>query len=756
MKRVVSLILVLFVSFGVVASANAVSIESFSEKLNLIRIIRGMFSKDDDNAPMYGELEDGVLTVYVSSSGKQNARGTKNDPFPTIEAARDAVRSLDKSSLSGIDIIIEGGTYHITETIEFTSADTGSESCPIRYIGEDGAVINGGTSFDYTAFEKASGDTLALFPEDVQDKLYMLDLGKFGYTADDIAEMLTNKKYYNKASIILVNGQEMTLARYPNADEGWIEIEGGYFLDGEGNVTLEDYDSPKELHPKATVIEYGNEHMERVLSWKNREDLFVRGHYRFIWFRDDTGVTELYDDSDTMLLPYSNGWNPVEGGLLYFYNIPEELDVPGEFYIDHSAVLYYYPEEDFETAYFTMPLLDGSIVDITDAEYLTFENITFESSLKSGITFETNNLTITSCTIQGVYGKGVKGTGVNFKFIGNEIGYVGENGIVVTGGEAETLTKSNNLICNNYIHNWDTRTTLAFGVEMSGCGGTVCHNEVTDSTDLGVATRGPLHLIEYNYIHDTCQFFCDGGTLSMHGYAYGTICRYNVVMNTGYYSMIDIVGVQGITVDEDSLGATVYGNIVYNCTGHGLSLAYSRDSKMTNNLIIKAGRSAFQAISPTYNSDWLAGEPKNRKVNAKLQSELWQETFPELKGIHGSFDPENAFDPMYLRAPGNNVVKDNYFFFDKSYRTWLPSQQYKSTKLMDVEDAYFLMSEIEDISVENGRVTVYNSKRNKTPITIAEALETANAACGTVMTPEQLAEVGLIGVEHGIGDIFVE
>jgi len=111
---------------------------------------------------------------------------------------------------------------------------------------------------------------------------------------------------------------------------------------------------------------------------------------------------------------------------------------------------------------------------------------------------------------------------------------------------------------------------------------------------------------------------------------------------------------------------------------------------------------------------------------------------------------------MYLRAPGNNVVKDNYFFFDKSYRTWLPSQQYKSTKLMDVEDAYFLMSEIEDISVENGRVTVYNSKRNKTPITIAEALETANAACGTVMTPEQLAEVGLIGVEHGIGDIFVE
>lgn len=710
----------------------------------------------EDDGYDIGSLSDGVLTVYVAQSGKQNADGTAKDPFPTLEAARDAIRAVDKSGLNGIDVIIESGTYHITETIEFTSADTGSESCPIRYIGEEGTIINGGTSFDYTAFEKASGDTLGLFPEAVQDKLYMLDLGKFGYTSDDIAEMLKNKKYYNKASIILVNGQEMVLSRYPNAEEGWIEIEGGYFLDGEGNVTLEDFDSPKELRPKATVIEYGETHMERVLSWNNREDLFVRGHYRFIWYRDDTEVTELYSDSDTMLLPYSNGWNPIEGGLLYFYNIPEELDVPGEFYIDHSGMLYYYPGEDFKTAKFTMPLLSGSIVNIEGAEYLTFENITFESSLGSGITFEANNLTITSCTIQGVYAKGVKGTGVNFKFVNNEIAYVGENAIVVTGGDEETLTKSNNLICNNYIHNWDTRTTLAFGVDMNGCGGTVCHNEVTDSTDLGVATRGPLHLVEYNYIHDTCKFFCDGGTLSMHGYAYGTVCRYNVVMNTGYYSQIDIVGVQGITVDEDSLGATVYGNIVYNCTGHGLSLAYSRDSKMTNNLIIKAGRSAFQAISPTYNSDWIAGVPKTRKVNAKLLSELWQKTFPVLKGIHGNFDPENAFDPMYLRAPGNNVVKDNYFFFDKSYRTWLPSQQYKSTRLMDVEDAYFLMSEIEDISTENNRVTVYNSKRNKNPITVAMALEIAKEACGTVMTPEQLEKVGQIGVDYGIGDIIVE
>ena len=75
---------------------------------------------------------------------------------------------------------------------------------------------------------------------------------------------------------------------------------------------------------------------------------------------------------------------------------------------------------------------------------------------------------------------------------------------------------------------------------------------------------------------------------------------------------------------------------------------------------------------------------------------------------------------------------------------------------MDVEDAYFLMSEIEDISPENNRVTVYNSKRNKNPIIVAMALEIAKEACGTVMTPEQLEEVGQIGADYGIGDIIVE
>ena len=755
MKRIIAFILVLCMTFGTVISVSAA--DPFVKRLGLVRLIRAMFAQGDSDYGI-GEYNDGVLTVYVATNGKADADGSEKKPYATVEAARDAIRQIDNTGLDGIDVVIGAGIYYITETIEFTADDSGSENCPIRYIGEEGAIINGGVAFDYTEFEKASGDTLSLFPEEVRDKLYMLDLAKFGYTPDDITEVLTRKKYYNYAQMINVNGEQMTIARYTNEDEGWIEIEGGYFLDADGNYTEENADSPKELRPSQTVIEYGEEHMERVLSWANRDELFVRGHYRFMWSRDDTAVTELYEDRDEMLLPYSGGWNPIPNGIVFFYNIPEELDAPGEFYIDRNAILYYYPEDNFETAHFTTPLLEGDILSITDAEYLTFENIVFETTLSNGVTATADNLTFDGCTFRDIYKKGLVVTGDNFTFVGNEVGYIGEKGIILKGGDKNSLTRANNIICNNYFHHWCTRYTNGAAIEFNGCGITVCHNEVGDSTDLGIGGIGPYNTIEYNYVHDTCRFMCDGATVGFNGTShYGSVIRYNVVSNVGYDCKIDLVGTMGITTDMNSRGVEIYGNIVYNVTGSGITLAYGRDSVIRNNLIIKAGRFVLGGICTDYANDFIAGVPTTRKVAAVLLSETWQEAFPQIVGMHGNFDPENPYDPMYVMAPANNIVKDNYAFFDRAYRTMrTQGSTYKIDNILDFESFYYDFCEIEEPSVQNGTLTYYNSKRNKNPITIGEALDVANEAVGTVMTPEQLEEVGRIGVDHGIAGILVE
>ncbi len=756
MKKIIALMLALTMCLGMIVSVSAAN--PFIERINLVRLIRAMFAKDENEYGV-GELKEGVLTLYVSTKGKADADGTEKNPYASIENARDAIRGIDKSKLSGIDVIIGSGTYNITSTIEFTTEDSGTKDCPIRYIGEENTLLSGGISFDYTEFEKATGDTLLLFPEEVRDKLYMYDMGKLGYTPDDIARMLNDGKYYKEVGVILVNGERMTLARYPNEEDGWIEIEGGYFLDRDGNYTENDGNNGGEDYAVQTIIEYGEEYMERVLSWKNREDLFVFGRYKFIWCPDETEVTELYEDRDEMRLPFSGAYFPREGGLLYFYNIPEELDVPGEYYVDDNAILYYYPEEDFETAHFTYPTFTDDFIHVTDAQYFTLSGITLESSHGSGIVGSGDYITIENCTVLNMYDDGIILEGTNITVTGCEIGNIGYHALEVCGGDIATLTRANNLICNNNIYNWSTRSVIRWGIYTDGCGTTICHNDVGNSVDLGVCACGPYHTVEYNYVYDTNKFFADGGAINTHDRGYGTVIRYNVIIGTGYETDLDIVGVAGIISDGTS-GNEIYGNIVYNTTGHSLLAAgIDRDTIFHHNLCIKSGREPFGYKSPEYAGFYNADVPAVAEdVEDYLFSEIWQTAFPTLKGIHKNYDPENRDDPMFFYAPVGNKTYNNYIIYDKAYETFPPEYDYKAGKTEWIENHVenFSGEDIEEFSFVLGNYEVYSSKRNKNPITIGEALEKANAAVGTIMTPEQLEEVGRIGVDHGIGDILVE
>ena len=61
---------------------------------------------DTGNTQSIGERADGILTVYVANDGQADADGTKEKPFASIEGARDAIRSVDKTDLKGIDVIV--------------------------------------------------------------------------------------------------------------------------------------------------------------------------------------------------------------------------------------------------------------------------------------------------------------------------------------------------------------------------------------------------------------------------------------------------------------------------------------------------------------------------------------------------------------------------------------------------------------------------------------------------------------------------
>jgi len=154
MKKIIALILVLCMTLGMIVSVSAAN--PFIKRLSLARLIRGMFASDDIDYGI-GEVKDDILTVYVAPNGKKNADGTAKNPYATLEAARDAIRGINKTDLDGINVVFAAGEYKIGETIVLTAEDSGTKNCPITYIANGNAVLCGGYSFDSTAFTKAEG-----------------------------------------------------------------------------------------------------------------------------------------------------------------------------------------------------------------------------------------------------------------------------------------------------------------------------------------------------------------------------------------------------------------------------------------------------------------------------------------------------------------------------------------------------------------------------------------------------------------------
>ena len=251
MKKIIALILAFCMSFGMIVSVSAAG--PFLQRMNLARLIRLMLAPDDNRYEI-GEVKDGVLTVYVAPNGKKDAGGTKKNPT-TLEAARDAIREIDKTNLRGVDVVLTAGEYVLTETFSLTAEDSGTKDCPIRYIGEDGTKIIGGQAIKASDFTPATGSAVQYIPEEARAAVVQLDLKKYGYTPEDVAKTLNTDAYTKKAIRLFSNGEMQTHARYPNIGEE-ITIIDGNMLDKDGNVTDNDGIVEKHWIPGEGVIDW--------------------------------------------------------------------------------------------------------------------------------------------------------------------------------------------------------------------------------------------------------------------------------------------------------------------------------------------------------------------------------------------------------------------------------------------------------------------------------------------------------------------
>ena len=308
------------------------------------------------------------------------------------------------------------------------------------------------------------------------------------------------------------------------------------------------------------------------------------------------------------------------------------------------------------------------VITVDGAEHLAFRGFTIKGTRGDGVCAAGNDVTVEQCLIKNIAGNAIVMEGSRNVARNNEITRTGRGGIVLTGGDRETLTPGECRAENNLIHDWsEIYQTYQPGVTLNGVGNVCAHNEMYNFPHEAVTYSGNNHVMEYNLIHDVCLLSDDGGAIysGRRWDWYGDVIRYNCIYNLGSGDHKPV----GIYLDDALSGQTVYGNLIVNAPSIGIQLGGGRDLDVRNNIIVNTNLNPFtydQRAADGVKGGWFNhssredGDMWRNLYDSPWQSAVWQKAFPAMTRFSNDFDhtdsPDFVPNPAYSKVTGNVVV----------------------------------------------------------------------------------------------------
>ncbi len=524
-----------------------------------------------------GKKEGSVF--YVSTDGNDswsgklpaaNQQGT-DGPFATFERARDAIRVLKRSGHlpdGGITVRIRGGIYALAETFQLTAEDSGTQGAPIvyrAYKDEKVRLVGGKAISGFGPVDDPA--ILSRIDEPYRDKILQVDLKAQGVT--DFGKIMPRgfgRPIYKAGLELFFQGKPMTLARWPN--RGWVEIaevpagkDGGKFT-------------------------YAGDRPKR---WAGADDIWVHGYWTWDWADSYESVKSIDTVSREITTHEPHGiYGYSPGKRYYVLNILEELDDPGEWYLDRgTGVLYFWPPGPIGEGEMFVSILSEPMVSMKDVSYMTLKGLTFEYTRGNAIEMEggTCNL-IAGCTLRNIGNVAITVTGgTENGAAGCDIYQAGDGGINLQGGDRLNLTPAGNYVVNNHIYDYSRWVrTYRPAVMVSGVGNRVAHNLIHDAPHTAIILHGNEHIIEFNEVYNVCAETADVGAFYM-GRDWsqrGNIVRYNYFHHLGN---IGGIGSMAIYLDDWTSGTVVFGNVCYKA-GRAVLVGGGRDNIIENNIFV--------------------------------------------------------------------------------------------------------------------------------------------------------------------------
>ena len=564
---------------------------------------------------------------YVAVNGNDKGNGSLAQLFATFEHARDAART---SNSRDVTIFVRCGDYVRSNALKLTSADEGTtwsayKEEQVRLIG--GQVLTQPRLLKNRAvLDRLSANARRNVVE------YDLPSGNTG---------TFRSRGFGRQSVpahmeLFYQGKRMTVARWPNNSYARISDPGGAGQDDEhgGRLgKLEDGFYFSDSRPN---------------GWLDKSNIWIQGFWSWDWANSYERIASI--DPKTKLIrmkpPYGlYGYRANQ--RIYFVNILEELDQPGEYYVDaRQNKLYFWPPAGGGEA--AVSLLEQPLVEVTGASDVTFKRLVLEYTRGHGIVVTGGKkVRVLGCTLRNIgnYAAIFRG-GTNHRIQSCGIYQTGDGPVELAGGDRTTLTRGGHVAQNNHIHHmgeWSRCYQPAFLI--SGVGNEIAYNLIHDGPHSAIQITGNEHLIEFNEIHHVGLDTEDlGGFYIGRDYTErGNIVRHNFFHHFGGIGL----GSMAVYLDDCSSGTTVYGNIFYK-TQRSAMIGGGRDNTVENNIFVECNMPVWQNM-----------------VNDTMRKRFEERKALEPPYIDGY--PQLGQLPMYFAAgkgvpPEGNRVARNVFW----------------------------------------------------------------------------------------------
>ncbi len=513
------------------------------------------------------------LRLFVSPHGDDRGAGTWEEPLATIQKARDAVRSLKATARGPIEVVLLPGTYYVGEPLTFRPEDSGSPEAPITYR----ALENGTATI-------SGGKRLNCAWRPFRDGIYVCDL----------PEAREGKIYFSE---LYINGKRQIRARYPNGDSrtpqpaGYIRTTGAKRLSPADEALATPKCDPllASCPPRFSEVYYDPKTFTQK-HWEHPEDavlfVFQRVAFNPVPFYSGQWHLRGIDRRRNALQLGPGGWQQLlfhymqayhpgiyEDMPFYVENVFEELDAPGEWYLDRRAgKLYYMPAVgvDLRTAV-VEPALLQQVLQIkgtreNPVRHLSLRGLRianaastyFEAYSPAGMGDYTihrggamflegaEDITVDRCAFDGVSGNGffVNRYARRVTLSNSRLTDIGESGICFTGKQLyredkrfrdpgcgflnwwgwDAETEEIPMDCearNNLVHDVGVFAKQCAGLFLATCARIkITHNHIYNTPRAGINLndgRYGGHLFEFNEIHDTVRETADHGPLNSYG-----------------------------------------------------------------------------------------------------------------------------------------------------------------------------------------------------------------------------------------------